>query len=92
MAYFTKPIIDDVSRLARVYYVDHNQCIQWNTHRRHGELRLLTGWCWIAKATDRYQMGFKTRSAAIRDAHYKLVQRVEVPGISRRPNKLRLVA
>lgn len=92
MAYFAQPIIHDVGRAARIYYVDRNQCIAWNTHRRNGELRLLTGWCWVAKNSDAYQMGFKTKSACIRDVHYKLVQRVEVPGITRRPRPLRLVA
>ncbi len=94
MAYYPAPIIEDVGKLARIYYVDVNQCVAWNTHRRDGELRLLTGWCWIARTGAGHQMGFKTRSAAIRDAHYKLVERIEVPGLPRsrpRPN-VRLVA
>lgn len=88
MAYFAKPIITEVGRVARIYYVDRNQTAAWNTHRREGELRLLTGWCWIAKHGDAYQMGMKTRSAAIRHCWYVLVHKAEEPGVRKRTLKL----
>lgn len=89
MSYFPKPIISAVDEAARVFYVDRERCRMWNDNRRGDELRLLTGWCWIARdGSGRHAQGFKTESVAYRDAWYVLVAKREVPTDSA---KLRVV-
>lgn len=82
-------VIEDVEKVARIHYVDVTMTTNWNHHRREGELRLLTGWCWTAKDGRSFQQGFKTRTAAMRDAWYQLVQHVSAPSLTQR--RLRLV-
>lgn len=66
--------IDEVKEVARVVYIDVDACKRWNKVRREGELRLLTGWAWIAKSNNRgAKQGFKTQTVAYRDAYYTLV-------------------
>lgn len=67
-------IIASVDALARIHYIDAQMCKTWNTYRRAGELRLLTGWCWSA-ADGRHRQGFKTKTVCYRDAYYTLVKR-----------------
>lgn len=83
-------VIEDVNKVARIHYVDVAIAKRWNEHRRPGELRLLTGWCWTAKDGRSFQQGFKTRTFAYRDAWYHLVQRTSVPSLVQR--RLRLVS
>jgi hypothetical protein len=82
-------IIADVDRVARIHYVDVGLCQQWNKHRRGGELRLLTGWCWTAKNGRDFRQGFKTQTVAYRDAYYALVRKEHTPVIAR--PRLRIV-
>jgi hypothetical protein len=82
-------VIDEVDRLARIHYVDRASCLLWNDHRKEGELRLLTGWCWTAKSGRDHRQGFKTMTVAYRDAYYSLVRKEATPSI--RP-RLRVVS
>jgi len=77
-------ITKDVERLARFHYLDKHMCQAWNLVRTPGELRLLTGWVWQSKTGNRYQMGLKTRTAAVRDAYYVLIEQRSAPGIATR--------
>ena len=83
-------IIADVERVARIYYVAVADTKLWNEHRREGELRLLTGWCWTARNGRAFRQGFKTATVAYRDAWYALVKESEAPPIAR--PRLRVVA
>lgn len=83
-------IVDEVNEVARIHYVDKASTQRWNQHRREGELRLLTGWCWQAKQGSRHQQGLKTLTAAYRDAWYALIAKAETPSVTR--PRLRLVA
>jgi hypothetical protein len=82
-------VFEDVKKVARVHYVNVAMCKTWNEHRRHGELRLLTGWCWTAKDGRSFKQGFKSETIAYRDAWYELVQHTSLPNIGR--PRLRLV-
>jgi hypothetical protein len=83
-------IVAAVNEVARVSYVDARHTKHWNAHRREGELRLLTGWCWTSKSGDRVGLGLKTMTACYRDAWYELVARSEAPSIAR--PRLRVIA
>jgi hypothetical protein len=83
-------IIADVSRVARVFYINVHDCKAWNATRRDGELRMLTGWVWIARSGGAYRQGFKTQTVCYRDAYYDLVRQTVAP-IAGRP-RLRVVA
>lgn len=76
-------IVADVERVARIFYVNKQDTKAWNEHRRDGELRLLTGWCWTSRNGGHYRQGFKTRTVCYRDAWYVLVQGTEAPPVSR---------
>jgi hypothetical protein len=82
-------VLADVDRVCRIHYVNVLDCKQWNEHRRENEIRLMTGWCWIARNGSAYRHGFKTYSICARDAYYALVQKTEAP-IAGRP-RLRVV-
>jgi len=82
-------IVADVERVASIRYLDRDTCKNWNEHRRAGELRLLTGWCWTSKTGRQHQLGLKTMTAAYRDAWYVLVAKEAAPGV--RP-RLRVVS
>lgn len=74
----------EIEKIARFRYISKLDCALWNAHRREGELRLLTGWEWIARdGSGRHQQGFKTRTVAYRDAWYVLVKKeASAPGIA----------
>lgn len=74
-------VIDDVDAVARIYYVGCAETALWNEHRREGELRLLTGWCWAARDGDEFRQGYKTRTVAYREAWYVLFG-LAVPSIA----------
>jgi hypothetical protein len=75
-------VIAAVDDLARIYYVNVDDCKSWNANRREGELRLLTGWVWQAKRSldgSIYQQGLKTKTQCYRDAYYRLVLKRSSP-------------
>jgi hypothetical protein len=76
-------IIAEVEAVVRIHYIDATACKVWNEHRREGELRLLTGWCWTARNGRDHRQGFKTRTVAMRDAWYALVQHRATPAVTR---------
>ena len=83
MAFYTHDVIADIEDRVRIFYVDLVTRNSWNKSRDNGELRLVTGYAWIEKAgRRRVRGGFKTRSAAMRDAYYAVLQDLEVaPGM-----------
>lgn len=83
-------IIAEVGRVARIHYVAVGDTKLWNEHRREGELRLLTGWCWTARDGSDYRQGFKTQTVAYRDAYYALIRQSAAPPLSR--GRLRVVS
>jgi hypothetical protein len=86
--FFANDIIAAVDRVARVRYLGKRDIKAWNDNRRDGELRLLSGWEWIARNGSAHRQGLKTVSAAYRDAYYELVVGAETPRLRA---KLRLV-
>jgi hypothetical protein len=81
-------IIAEVEAVARFRYVNVEDTKLWNENRREGELRLLTGWEWIARNGSASRQGFKTRTVCMRDAWYVLVRHAEAP----RSTRLRVVS
>lgn len=75
-------IVTDVDHVARIYYINKVMCINWNANRQEGELRLLTGWCWVERGGRNYRQGFKTQTVAYRDAYYALIAKTNAPGIT----------
>src|ERR1700752_2714785 len=88
--FFTQAITAEIERRARFCYFDVAQVRAWNLHRRGDELRLLTGWTWMARDGSAQRTGFKTISAAVRDAYYVLIQHREQPADVTRPKLVRL--
>lgn len=87
-------VIADVDKVARFRYITKADCELWNAHRREDELRLLTGWEWIARdGSGRHCQGLKTLTVAYRNAWYELVKGVEfgAPGLPLGRRSLRLV-
>lgn len=71
-------VVDKVEKNGiRIGYVDKQMTKMWNDHRKKGELRLLTGWYWVKGR--QHRQGFKTKTVAIRDAYYVIVERTEAP-------------
>lgn len=88
--FYNRAIISEVEQLARFYYFNVEQVRSWNQHRRGDELRLVTGWTWMARNGSMQRTGFKTISAATRDAYYVLVQHREQPADVTRPKVVKL--
>lgn len=87
MSFYGRAIIADIEERARVFYIDRELCKNWNENRRGNELRLLSGWTWAERGGQRRsRTGFKTQSAALRDAYYVLLQHREQPANVRRFN------
>lgn len=80
-------VVAQVERVAHVYYVGVADTKRWNQHRKHDELRLLTGWAWAAKSGGAFRQGFKTMTVAYRDAWYSLVSNSVAPTISPRRSR-----
>ena len=74
-------IIRDIDTVARFRYINKAECEAWNANRRPGELRLLTGWEWIAKNGSAHCQGLKTITVAYRNAYYALIRNEDAPGL-----------
>lgn len=83
--------VKEIDKVARFRYISKMECELWNAQRKPGELRLLTGWEWIARDGSGHQQGLKTRTAAYRDAYYILIKRESAPGLPLGRATLRLV-
>lgn len=79
MAFFTDAVAAEIKRVARVYYMDRTRARIWNDKRKGEELRSLTGFYWVSRIDSQHRSGFKTRSAAMRDAYYVLLEGREAP-------------
>ena len=86
MSFYSDATIREIEERCRIFYLDHRMTTGWNQNRRGDELRLVTGWTWIQRGGEgRSRTGFKTRSAALRDAYYVLIQHREQPADVARP-------
>jgi hypothetical protein len=86
-------MVEAVNEKCRIFYIDATMTQRWNAHRRADEPRLMSGWCWEAKAAGGgHRTGIKTVTAAYIDAWYALVHRQEPPRIGRSAGRLRVVA
>ena len=93
MAYYSDATIQEIEEECRVFYLDRAVTRSWNENRRGNELRLVTGWTWVQRGGKAlYRTGFKTRSAALRDAYYILIQHREPPVDLSRSKVVRLDA
>ena len=82
MPYFTNELTEQIQEQVRIYYADVDFVKKWNASREPGVLRLLTGFAWIERGGQRrVRCGFKTKSVALRDAYYTIIEGVEIaPG------------
>jgi hypothetical protein len=71
-------LIADVQRRVRVFNLPRPIATYWNARRDKGEPVVFTGWYWTIGAS-REAGPFKSRSAAYRDAWFRVVQEVEPP-------------
>lgn len=72
--------IREIEERARIFYLNRTMAFGWNENRRGNELRLVTGWTWVERGGQgRSRTGFKTQSAAYRDAYYVLIEHREQP-------------
>lgn len=88
-------IVKEIEKVARFRYIARADCELWNAHRRKDELRLLTGWEWIARdGSGRHCQGLKTRTVAYRNAYYELIKGEEfgAPGLPLGRRSLKIVA
>ena len=82
-------IVEDVDRVARVWFISWDMAQGWNAKRREGELRMMTGWVWTSRDGKQERVAFRTMTAAYIDAHYTLVARAAAPRLAR-PRLLRV--
>lgn len=81
--WITMDVIKQVDKVARIRYITRSECELWNAHRRNGELRMLTGWEWIARdLSGRHGHGYKTMTVAYVQAFYTLVKGEQAPQIA----------
>jgi hypothetical protein len=92
--WISNTIVSDTKNVARIFYIDREAALRWNKYRRPNELRLMTGWCWVAKDGFSERVGIKSQTAAFIDAYYTLVLRTTRPSVRRggKPPILRAVA
>lgn len=74
-------IVEQVEKVARIRYITKAECELWNAHRHKNELRLLTGWEWIARDGSAHCQGFKTITVAYRAAFYALIRHEDAPSL-----------
>ena len=82
-------IVEDVDRVARVWFISWDMAQGWNAKRREGELRMMTGWVWTSRDGKQERVAFRTMTAAYIDCHYTLVARAAAPRLAR-PRLLRV--
>jgi hypothetical protein len=88
MAFYKREILEEIQARVGLYYVDAQRRNAWNKDKRsEDDLRLVTGYAWIEKGgRRRIRGGFKTESAALRDAYYVVLQGLEIaPGMETGP-------
>jgi hypothetical protein len=75
-----KSVIEETDEKVRVVYVDMALAALWNEKRDAGEPRLFTGYYWLNGS--REGGPFKSRSSAVRDAWYRVVNQSIPPSIN----------
>jgi hypothetical protein len=89
--WLTSSVIEQVDELAFIRYINVQDAMSWNIQRRPEEIRLLTGWEWIARRGHLHRQGFKTQTVAYRDAYYTLVRHEDAPSLLITRSTLRIV-
>ena len=87
MGFYSRDLLEEITARVGIFYVDAARKNAWNKDRPDGALRLVTGYAWIEKGgRRRIRGGFKTESAAMRDAYYVVLQGLEIaPGMEAGP-------
>lgn len=80
MARLTAAVLAATLSAVDVVRVDGDAVRYWNARKRPGEAAMFVGWYWVLGP--REAGPFPNRSAAIRDAYYRVVLRAEPPGAS----------
>lgn len=75
-----KSIVEATGESVRVVYVDMALAALWNAKRDVGEPRLFTGFYWLNGSQEGGP--FKSRSSAVRDAWYRVVNQQVPPSIN----------
>lgn len=78
MARLKDAVVSAALRVADVVHVDGEAARWWNKRKRPGESAMFKGWYWTCGP--REAGPFPNRSAAIRDAYYRIVLRADPPG------------
>lgn len=91
MAFYKRDLITEIEDRVGIFYVGIERRDSWNKSRPEGTLRLLTGWAFIEKGgRRRIRGGFKSKSVAMREAYYIVLQGLETaPGIDARPRVIK---
>lgn len=79
MTSLTEEVVSKTTRRASFTYLDRSVAVAWNKERKFGEPVVFCGWYWRHGTTEAGP--FNTKSAAIRDAWYHLVQDVAPPRV-----------
>lgn len=81
--WITMDVIKQVDKVARIRYITRSECELWNANRRNGELRMLTGWEWIARdLSGQHGSGLKTMTTCYIAAYYAVVKGQDAPSLS----------
>lgn len=71
-------VVASTLRVVDIVRVDGDAVRYWNARKRPGECAVVAGWYWTLGP--REGGPFPNRSAAIRDAYYRVVLRADLPG------------
>lgn len=78
MARLKDAVLAAALRVVDVVRVDGDAVRYWNARKRPGEAAMFVGWYWTLGP--REGGPFPNRSAAVRDAYYRVVLRADPPG------------
>jgi|SRR4051812_31368587 hypothetical protein len=79
MTALRKSVVERTMKQVEIVYLSRDTAKWWNARRRPDDTATFCGWYWIHR---REEMGpFKSRSACIRDAYYRLVLQRELPSV-----------
>lgn len=90
MSFFSDALLDEILEQVIIFKLDRQATTNWN-RTRGDDLRMLTGYVWKARNGSKTRAGFKTYSAAARDAYYNMIEHREAPAdVSRKVIKFDL--
>lgn len=81
MTALKKSVVESTRAKVEVVYVDRDTSRWWNSRRRPEDTAVFCGWYWIEDRTREEAGPFRSRSAAYRDAYYRLVLKRELPSV-----------